>query len=96
MFFHAHCWDCSSSGAVLSWFMLSNQPPSVQIPRVDMTGRCECCLILSPQFFFFCPEIAVCFFTSAAYMYIQAHFRLDFIMGANTMSPDQTAPFRAV
>ena len=24
--------------------------------------------------------------------YIQVHFRLDFIMEANTMNPDQTAP----
>ena len=29
------------------------------------------------------------FFMSAAY--IQVHFRLDFVMEANTMSPDQTA-----
>ena len=32
-------------------------------------------------------------FTSAAY--IQVHFRLDFIMEANTMDPDQTAPLGA-
>ena len=25
-------------------------------------------------------------------MYIQVLFRLDFIVGANTMNPDQTAP----
>ena len=30
-------------------------------------------------------------FTSAVYS--QAHFRLDNIMDANTMSPDQTAPY---
>ena len=29
-------------------------------------------------------------FTSA--VYIQVHFRLDFIIEANTMNPDQTAP----
>ena len=33
-------------------------------------------------------------FTSAAYFQVQ--FRLDFIMGANTMNPEQTAPKRAV
>ena len=33
-------------------------------------------------------------FTSAAY--IQVHFRLNFIMEANTMNPDQTAPSGAV
>ena len=33
-------------------------------------------------------------FMSAAY--IQAHFRLDVIMEANTMHSDQTAPFGAV
>ena len=30
-------------------------------------------------------------FTSAVYN-IQVHFRLDFIMEANTLNPDQTAP----
>ena len=33
-------------------------------------------------------------FTSAAY--IQVHFRLNFIMEATTMNPDQTAPMEAV
>ena len=33
-------------------------------------------------------------FTSAAYFQVQ--FRLDFIMGANTMNPEQTAPKGAV
>ena len=28
--------------------------------------------------------------------YIQVHFRLDFLMEANNMSPDQTAPLGAV
>ena len=32
-------------------------------------------------------------FTSATY--IQVHFRLDFMMEANTMGPDQTAPWRS-
>ena len=39
----------------------------------------------------FCPENVVCLLTSAAY--IQAHSRLDLIMEANTMNPDQTAPW---
>ena len=42
----------------------------------------------------FCTENAICFFTSAAY--IQVHFRLDFIMEANTLNPNQMAPLRAV
>ena len=29
-------------------------------------------------------------------MYIQVHFRLDFIMKTNTMNPDQAAPLGAV
>ena len=33
-------------------------------------------------------------FTSAAY--IQVHFRLNFIMEATTMNPDQTPPMEAV
>ena len=33
-------------------------------------------------------------YTSAAY--IQVDFRLDFIMGASTMNPDQIAPSEAV
>ena len=28
--------------------------------------------------------------------YIQVHLRLDFIMGANLVYPDQTTPFEAV
>ena len=36
----------------------------------------------------FCPEMSA--FMSAAY--IPVHFRLDFIMVANTMNPDQIAP----
>ena len=39
----------------------------------------------------FCPEKCHPSFTSAAY--IQVHFRLDLIMEANTINPDQTAPF---
>ena len=38
----------------------------------------------------FCPESVVCFLPLAEN--IQVHFRLDFIMEANTMNPDQTAP----
>ena len=38
----------------------------------------------------FCPENVVCFFPSSAY--IQVHFRPDYIMEANAMNPDQTAP----
>ena len=41
---------------------------------------------------YFCPEMSA--FSSAAY--IQVHFRLNFIMEANTMNPDQTAPSGAV
>ena len=33
-------------------------------------------------------------FSSAAY--IQVHFRLDFILDANAMNPDQTVPLRGV
>ena len=33
-------------------------------------------------------------FTSA--VYVQVHFRLHFIIEANTMNPDQTAPLGAV
>ena len=32
-------------------------------------------------------------FTSATY--IQVHFRLDFMMEANTMGPDQTTPLQS-
>ena len=39
---------------------------------------------------YFCPESVVCFLRLAEN--IQVHFRLDFIMEANTMNPDQTAP----
>ena len=35
-------------------------------------------------------KYCVCFLTSAAY--IQVYFKKDFIMEANTMNPDQTAP----
>ena len=32
----------------------------------------------------------------ACCIYIQVHFRLYFIMEANTMNPDQTAPFGVI
>ena len=38
----------------------------------------------------FCNENVVCFIKFA--VYIQVHFRLDLIMEANNVSPDQTAP----
>ena len=46
--------------------------------------------LISP--IFYCPENVVCILTSAAY--IQVHFRLDFTMDANTINPDQTAPWQ--
>ena len=41
--------------------------------------------------FFFCPVMLLAFFYCAAY--IQVPFRLDFIMIANIMNYDQTAPW---
>ena len=37
----------------------------------------------------FCPDNAVCLLRL---LHIQVHLKLDFIMEANTMNPDQTAP----
>ena len=45
---------------------------------------------------FYYPENdeSVCFLTSAAYN--QVHFSLDFILEANAMNPDRTAPLFAI
>ena len=42
---------------------------------------------------FFVLKLSSAFYIAA---YIQVHVRLDFIMEANTMYPDQTAPLGAV
>ena len=42
-----------------------------------------------PQTLFFCPENVVCFL----HLLHLLNFRLDFIMKANTMNPDQNRPF---
>ena len=47
---------------------------------------------LIPSLFY--PGNDVCFFTSAAYNL--DHFKLEFVMEANNMNPDQTAPWRSL
>ena len=46
----------------------------------------------------FCPENSICILclTHIQNVYIQVHYGHDFIMEANTMNPDQTAPLGAV
>ena len=45
---------------------------------------------------FLCSKNVLCFLVFKSAAYIQVHFRLDFIIEANTMNPNQTAPFGIV
>ena len=61
-------------------------------PELDLTGsRCN---KYQSRDTFLCPENVICL--CLLHNYFQVHLRLDFIMEANTMNPDQTAPLEAV
>ena len=73
------CWALSGSNLFDTWIDSRRQKSGKTFQLI---------LTFIPPIFFL--EKDVCFVTSAAY--IQVHFRLDFIMEANTLNPVQTAP----
>ena len=73
---------------ILSSFKLSFVS-FADVEKVDTKNGMYHILVLIPPIYF-CPENIVCFLSLIHY--IQVHSRLDFIMKANTMNPDQTAP----